>query len=221
MPRKKIRISYVLVLAISLSAFGAARYHLTDLGDLPGGSDSSQATAINNAGQIVGKSQTADGWRAFLWQNGQMINLGTLYPDDLESNAYDINNSGVIVGRSTGSDGWSRAFRSTGGPMEEIWVSNSPNSEYIMGSAEHIDDSGRIAGEIHISNDIRYPILRQSDGTWDRTTVLGTLFDATDEPYIFDLGDASHVTGSIKTQRGTRAFISVGGQMTELEVLPG
>lgn len=70
----------------------------TDLGTL--GGRSSAAAAINERGQIVGKSQTTDGaWHAFLWQNGKMIDLGTL--DGRSSRAVAINERGWIVGSST------------------------------------------------------------------------------------------------------------------------
>ena len=49
---------------------------MTNLGDLPGGFDFSNAFGINNAGQVVGYSITATGNRAFLWQNGSHDQLG-------------------------------------------------------------------------------------------------------------------------------------------------
>jgi probable HAF family extracellular repeat protein len=40
---------------------------------------SSTATAINDRGQVVGWSDTADGgWHTVLWQGGQIADLGTL-----------------------------------------------------------------------------------------------------------------------------------------------
>lgn len=62
----------------------------------------SEALGINDQRQIVGTSIDADGdERAFLWQNGQMINLNSLVngsPLYLQA-AQDINDSGVIVGQ--------------------------------------------------------------------------------------------------------------------------
>lgn len=49
----------------------AQQYTVTDLGTL--GGNSSTATAINETGQIVGVSATAQGREhAFLWHNGAM-----------------------------------------------------------------------------------------------------------------------------------------------------
>lgn len=66
-------------------------------------SASSSATAINNAGQIVGSSSVDGGkfTHAFLYANGSMTDLGTL-PGMSNSVAVDINNHGQIIGTSDG-----------------------------------------------------------------------------------------------------------------------
>jgi probable HAF family extracellular repeat protein len=74
---------------------------VVDLGTL--GGRESEAVAISNRSQIVGTSETASStgenptWDAFLWQNGQMIDLGAGYPAA-------INDRGQIIG-STASYG--------------------------------------------------------------------------------------------------------------------
>ena len=90
-------------------------YTLTDLGDLPGGENASAAFAINNMGQIVGRSEAASGRRAFLWQSGVMTDLGVLTPGDEYSIAYDINDAGDVVGQSV-----NRPFLYSGGTMTDI-----------------------------------------------------------------------------------------------------
>ena len=53
---------------------------MKDLGTLPGDSFSF-GNSINNLGQIVGYSCDANyNCRAFLWQNGSMVDLNTLIP---------------------------------------------------------------------------------------------------------------------------------------------
>ena len=70
-----------------------------DLGVLPGHVTSS-ARAVNDIGQVVGESVTAEGIpHAFLWDRGMMRNLGTL-PGDVASEARSINITGHVVGRS-------------------------------------------------------------------------------------------------------------------------
>jgi probable HAF family extracellular repeat protein len=68
---------------------------LTDLGTL-GGADS-RAQGINELGQVVGVSDTADDpWHHFVWIDGQMIDLGGSWDD---SGPKDINDHGQIIGR--------------------------------------------------------------------------------------------------------------------------
>ena len=67
--------------------------NFTNLGGLPGSLDiSSEATAINNKGQIVGEAAG----HAVLWQNGAITDLDT--GKDTGSLAYGINGSGQVVG---------------------------------------------------------------------------------------------------------------------------
>ena len=69
----------------------SVEYSLTDLGDLSGGEDHSEALGLNNRGQVVGWSAVSDGWHAFLWQDGAMLDLGVLVPEHRYSAAHGIN----------------------------------------------------------------------------------------------------------------------------------
>src|SRR5678815_2445060 len=83
---------------------------MQDLGALGGGLTSSIAFDINNAGQVVGRSYSADQIvfpptdpeffsRAFLWSPGQgMQDLGALSGG--HAVAYAINDAGRVVGKS-------------------------------------------------------------------------------------------------------------------------
>jgi probable HAF family extracellular repeat protein len=90
-------------------------YHvgrLTDLGTLPGGTQS-YAYAINNLGQAVGASDSSAGaQRAVLFDRGTLKDLNRLIPagaDWLLTDARDINDAGQIVGTGV-VDGRVRAF---------------------------------------------------------------------------------------------------------------
>ena len=79
---------------------------MEDIGTL--GGDKSYGYAINDNGDIVGRSSVDSGMLAddyaFLWaRDDGMVNLGTLPTFDLGSCAYDINNSNKIIGESYSS----------------------------------------------------------------------------------------------------------------------
>jgi probable HAF family extracellular repeat protein len=69
------------------------------------GGDQAFAAAVNDRGWVVGHSRTAGRqgpFRAFLWKDGRMTDLGTLVPGAYQSSrAYDIDNRGRIVGAAT------------------------------------------------------------------------------------------------------------------------
>ena len=65
-----------------------------ELGTL--GGERTTPTAVNDRGQVVGRSQVADGrWHAFLWVNGVMTDLT---PDAQDSTATDISDRGHVSG---------------------------------------------------------------------------------------------------------------------------
>lgn len=78
---------------------------LTNLGTLPGDS-AALATGINNQGQVVGSTLDSNGnWsHAFIWQDGVMTDLNTLFPANsnlFATMANKITERGQIVGMGT------------------------------------------------------------------------------------------------------------------------
>jgi probable HAF family extracellular repeat protein len=91
---------------------------LIDLGTLPGGSRSS-AVAIDDAGTIVGQSETGRGeFRAVRWRHGAIEDLGTLPGGDFSvASAID---GGAVLGESDAGDGMLHAFRWQDGRMTDL-----------------------------------------------------------------------------------------------------
>jgi probable HAF family extracellular repeat protein len=117
----------------------------TDLGTLPGGYYS-QASAINDQGQVVGYSnfeKTENVFQknhAFLYSNGTMSDLGTL--GGTQSYATGINNAGQIVGSSTltsNVEGAVHAFLYQNGAMHDLGTLGGQSSwAYGINHAGHI-----------------------------------------------------------------------------------
>lgn len=106
-------------MAMASLAAHAAGWIITDLGTL--GGSTSQATGINNRGQVVGTSSLAGdvSSHAFLYTNGGIYDLGTL--GGAYSSASGINAQGQVVGTSSlNGTIESRGFIYTAGNMQSI-----------------------------------------------------------------------------------------------------
>ena len=117
----------------------AAAYTITDLGTL--GGSFSQASALNNRGQVAGTSTTKNGdAHGYVWQNGKMTDMGTLGGDFSVTSA--LNNNGAAVGLSVDQDEeYINAFAWRDGKMSRVLQ----KSEQIS-VATGINDSGAIVG---------------------------------------------------------------------------
>ena len=89
------------VLTANFHAFLWTKEHgMQDLGTLPG-DNVSEATSINDRGQIVGVSYPSS--HAFIWQDGVMTDLNTLIPSNSSLaliSTGDINDKGEITGQA-------------------------------------------------------------------------------------------------------------------------
>lgn len=118
---------------------------MEDLGTL--GGTNSWGRGVNNAGQIVGESGTADGdTHAFLWQNGVIVDLGTLGGDN--SSASRINDNGDIAGWAEVAGGERHAAVWINGQIHDLNKSLLPTTapKSVLAEARDINENGQIAG---------------------------------------------------------------------------
>jgi probable HAF family extracellular repeat protein len=181
---------------------------ITDLGTL--GGCISIAAAINERGQIVGRSRTAAGdWHGFLWEAGAMRDLGTL--GGTTSNVVGINNLGQVAGTASTTDGVDHAFVWRDGVMQDLGTLGGPTS-----SAADISATGGVVGASATASGETHAILWQDGAMRDLGTLGGTYSAAR------AINQSGAVVGESTDSTGERhAFSWSDGVMQDLGVLPG
>jgi probable HAF family extracellular repeat protein len=192
---------------------------MTDLGTLGSGtlgSDFTWALDINNVGQVVGISDTVDGYRhrhAFLWQNGVMTDLGTYGSDNL-SMAIGINNNGQVVGWSEGTAPNRRhAVLWQNGGITDLGVLSGDTTS----SAHTINDLGQVFGssfKYDTSNSIQ-SIFRWQNG------VMTNLGNTDPNALINSVSDQGLAVGELYEGQNHSAFLWQNGTTTHLSSLGG
>src|SRR5437667_428445 len=118
---------------------------MTPLGTL--GGSWSIAYAINDQNQIAGQAYTSGNRaaHAFRLSDGQMVHLGSLCGSS--SWGLAISNSGTVVGFATTRRNEYHAFVSiNGGRMQDLNRLIPPNTGWVLGEANGINDVGQIVG---------------------------------------------------------------------------
>jgi probable HAF family extracellular repeat protein len=212
----------------STESFAAPRYTYTNLGVLgvAGGAESSAAWSINRAGQVIGASATDlfGAAHAFLWQDGQLVDLGTLSQNSFAASAaYGISDAGTIVGQ-TNVDPASEpphAFRYRDGVMHDLGTGFGAGS---FSRAWDINARGQIVGERSRtqSSPVRAFLLR--NGRFRDLGTLGgrSLLPFSIESIAYAVNDRGHVVGTaLPPDPPLHAFLWEDGAMLDLGTLGG
>jgi len=215
----KKHIHYILSASALLLLFhdhaSATTYRITELGDLSGGASYSVATSINNAGQVVGYSESASGLQSFLWQSGNIQGLGYLPGGSWFSVANSINELGHVAGTSQASTG-ARAF---------IWSSSEgvrdlgdlPGGADIS-SGNALNDAGQVVGSSRTANGDRAFLWDNNSGLQNLGSLPSWAFNSS---FATGVNNAGLVVGYGESQylstQTKRAFLwSSGGAMEDL-----
>lgn len=125
----KFAILVVIITLLAVPAF-AIDYEITDLGGFSG-------SRINNMGHVIGSTTASD--HAFLWEDGQVTDLGTL--GSYWSTARNLNDNDQVVGTSADVNGNNHAFLWQNGSMSAI--ANNGSEGY------DINNFGQVVGHYY------------------------------------------------------------------------
>ena len=215
----------------------------TDLGTL--GGNSSLALAVNSVGHVVGVAAnslpddfsgvmlpSATQARAFLWQDGQMRDLGTLGGND--AIALDINERGQVIGFSFTNSSpnattglptahpflWEQgAMKDLGSLGGTFAVPGSLTGTFSVGAGGvDLNNRGEVVGTSSLAGDDTWHPFLWSGGVLND---LGTLGGNKGEAFF--ISDSGYVVGRADISPLNtihHAFLWKGGVMTDLGALP-
>jgi probable HAF family extracellular repeat protein len=156
-------------------ALATAPYGMTDLYTL--GGPTSRPIAINNAGQVIGNSDTANmSTHAFMWASaGGLTDLYTLGGSN--SVAVAINEAGQVTGSSSLANNidYHAFVWKKGAGMTDLYTLGGRNSVAVA-----INEAGQVIGRSLLANNIHYHafVWREGAGMTDLTPVGAYSSDA-------------------------------------------
>ncbi len=184
----RARRSWIAALALGCLAAASATaqtYTVTDLGSL--GTYETIAFAVNDSSRVTGHGFVNPGpaRRAFLWQKGQIQNLGTL-PGGTDSQATDINEAGQICGAGNNGNGQHNIFLYRNGALEDL---GSPGG--MGGDAQGLNNLTEIVGYyLDFNFDIQAFYWSDAAGFVDLTQATNA-----NQGFAHDINDHSQAVG--------------------------
>jgi len=186
-----------------------------DFGTL--GGPTSAAYDVNNAGQIAGSSELADGsTHAVIGSNGTLTDISG--PLGGPSIAYGINNLGQVVGHGFLNGSSFHAFLYSAGVAEDLGTLGGTES-----SAQAINDAGTVTGYAYLAGNKTFHAFQYANGIM---TDLGTLGGPTSTG--FAINSSGQIVGSADTPQVNsaginlqHAFVYSNNVLTDLGTLGG
>jgi len=217
---RSLRFSSIAIAVVCLAfavtpSIVAQTYTVTNIGTL-GGNDS-VALSINDLGEVVGYSKTADGEvHAFRYFRDAIFDLSTL--GGKESYAYVITNSGILLGDSKTSDGILRPF--IGAPNSPLF--NLGGDPHLFSSARGANNVGQVVGFKLVTDEHGQFHKRAYLYTTNRTIDLGTFGGKQSDAIA--INDAGEVVGHLYTEYHDgqqRAVLYHAGKVVEIGTFGG
>jgi probable HAF family extracellular repeat protein len=210
----------VAMCALTLIAVGnaAEEYRPVQL-DSPG---HAFAFGLNNRGQVVGRASLSSGeTHAVLWDQGQLIDLGTL-PGGTYSEAYAINDAGQVVGWSmtdqstcTAFDGCWHAFLWENGTMIDLGGLDPRFQSY----AYSINGRGQISGTSATAD---YPFGYFRAVTWLQGELLDLgLPDSATDAFALGINAAGTAVGAANIDGRSVPILWSQAAISRLPMPPG
>lgn len=205
----------VLYLALACASPTVAQtYTVTNIGTL--GGKASVALSINDYGEVVGYSKTADGeTHAFRYFRGSLFDLSTL--GGKESSARIITNGGILLGDSKTPDG--RVVPFMGAPNSTLF---NLGQQHLFSSAVGANNAGQVVGYRQVTDEHgklhQRAYLYTTQRTYDLGTFGGKQSDAT------AINDAGQVVGHLYTEYHDgyqRAVLYHNGKVREIGTFGG
>jgi len=173
-----------------------------DIGTL--GGRFTEITDMNEAGEIVGYSETAAGQiHAFVYTQGTLHDLGSLGGGGSLASA--INDAGQITGFSLTATGEAHAFLYAAGSMNDLGTTG------ITSSGKALNAAGQIAGEISRPDGQLDAMLYSNHGGMHDLGAIGGSSSTSEA-----INKAAQVTGTYEDSTGSHAFLYSHGSMADL-----